>query len=100
MTKYRLTHDHALGGFDAKTDGAHLTEQTGFAIIAVTMANGGNGQWPQWRPGLAVGRQRPCTHHGLPRGSAAAPAAAAAAARIAIAHATSLMLLQGAERIL
>ena len=41
MTKYRLTHDHALGGFDAKTDGAHLSEQTGFAIIAVTMANGG-----------------------------------------------------------
>ena len=41
MTKYRLTHDHALGGFDAKADGAHLTEQTGFAIIAVTMANGG-----------------------------------------------------------
>ena len=40
MTKYRLTHDLALGGFDAKTDGAHLKEQSGHAIIAVTMTNG------------------------------------------------------------
>ena len=40
MTNYRLTHDHALGGFDRKTDGAHLKEETGHAIIAVTMAKG------------------------------------------------------------
>ena len=40
MTNYRLTHDQALGGFDRKTDGAHLREISGHAIIAVTMANG------------------------------------------------------------
>ena len=40
MTKYRLTHDRALGGYDRHIDGAHLKEETGYAIIAVTMANG------------------------------------------------------------
>lgn len=40
MTDYKLIHSASLGGYDRKIEGAHLKEETGYAIIAVTMAKG------------------------------------------------------------